>query len=167
MTPDREVAVLLTAGHVEIERVGHLLRPLGMPVGAGFFEMADAVFLEEAADLDRLPRRVAAVAIHQESRVWPHRLAHRGHDCLGAAGPFVLVVPAFPPDAELECRVTVGVALAQEALRLRFRRDVALHTGGVDRKEARLAAQELADALALELATEIPERGVEAGDRAK
>ena len=42
----------------------------------------------------------------------PERLAHGGHDLLGAARPFVDVVAAFGADAELEGVVAVPVAQA-------------------------------------------------------
>ena len=93
----------------------------------------------------------------------PRRLADGRHDRLGAAGPFVDVVAAFGADAELEGIEAVAVAQAQEAGGLVFRRDVALHRGGVGAELAGLAAEQRHDRLALDLAAPVPERGVEAG----
>ena len=60
----------------------------------------------------------------------------------------------------------MALAQADEALGLGFRRDVPAHAGGVNAQRARLAAEQRADALALELAAQVPKRGVEPGQRA-
>ena len=100
-------AVLLAARDVDVERRRDLGRPLELPVRARLLEVADAVVLEQAADLDRLRRRVAAVRVDQERRLVAERLAHRGDDGLGATRPLVLVVAALAADAELEAVVAV------------------------------------------------------------
>ena len=127
--------------------------------------MTDTVRLEQPADFNRLLGRVTAVAVHQQLRVGSHRFAHGGHDRLGPARPFILVVPTFPSDAELERGIAMRVAQTKETIGLRLRRDIAFHAGGINGEEARLSAQKLADALALELAAQIPERRVEAAHR--
>ena len=163
--PDGEVAVLLTPGHVQVEGVGDLLGPLDLPVRTRLLEMADPVVLQHAAHLDRLRGRVARVGVDQKRRLVAERLAHGGHHRLAAAGPFVLVVAAFLADPELEGPVARLVPEALQARGLVLGRDVPAHAGGVDGEGPRPAAQELADALALKLAAQVPEGGIEAGER--
>ena len=129
--------------------------------------MADAVILQEVPDLDRLHRRIGAVAVHQQPRIGAEGLADQRHDLVGAAGPLVLVMAAFLADSELECGVAVRVPQLGEARGFLLGRDLAaLHAGGIDRERPRLAAQQLADALARALAPQIPQGGVQAAQRA-
>ena len=116
--PGRDLAVLLAAGHRDVERVGHLLGLLELPVEARLLEMLDAVVLQHAADLDRALRREAAIGVDQQRRLVAERLADRRHDLFGAARPFVDVVAVFGGDAELEGVEAEFVAQPLEPLRL-------------------------------------------------
>jgi hypothetical protein len=138
--PDGQVAILLAAGHIELQRVGHLFRLLQFPVGAGFLEMADAVVLQQLPDLDGTRRRVTAVRVHEKVRIVAQRLVHCGNDRLGAAGPFVDIVAAFAGHAELEGVVPKLVAQTRQPRRLVLGGNVALHARRVDPDRARLAA---------------------------
>ena len=128
--------------------------------------MDDAVVLEHAAERDRPSRRVAAVAVDQQRCVVAECCAHRRDNRLGAAGPFVLVAADLLADAELEGVVAVRVAQPGETRGLVLGRDVAAHARGIDPERPRRAAQEFADALALEPAAQVPQRGVEPANRA-
>ncbi len=162
--PQRQVAILLAARDVEVERVCHLLGPVIFPIGARLLEMADAVILQHAADLDRLFRRVTAIGIHQQAGIGAEGLADERHDLVGPARPFILVMTAFLADAELEGGIAMLVPQAREAHGLLLGRDLAaLHAGGIDRKRPRPAAQQFADALARALAAQVPKRGIEPG----
>ena len=164
--PGRELAVLLAAGHGDVERVRHLPGLLQLPVGARLLVMLDPLGLEQPPDLDRARRREAAVGVDQKMRLGPERLADRRHDRLGPPRPFVDVVPALGADPELEGIEAVLVAQAQEALGLGLGRDVALHRRGVGTQPPGRAAEQLDHRLAVALAAQVPERRVEPGHRA-
>ena len=76
--PLPQEAVLLAARHVEVERGAHLRGLLDLPVRAGFLEVPVAVLLEQAADLDRPGRRVAAVAVGEQIHLVAKRAADLG-----------------------------------------------------------------------------------------
>ncbi len=116
--PDDHVVVLLAAGHVDVERRGHLARPLEFPVGAGLFVVADAVILQHATDFDRLRRGVAAIRVDHQRHLVAEGLTHGPDDFLAAPGPLVDIVTAFAGDAELERVVTVRFAQREHALGL-------------------------------------------------
>ena len=163
--PAREQAVLLAAGDVEVERLRHLGRPLELPVRAGLLEVDHAMLLEEPPDFDRLRRRVAAVRIDQEPRIGADRGPHSRNDSLCPAGPLVLVVPALPPDADLERGEAVAVSQLGETPRLVSRRDVAAHARRVRVDRAGGRSQELAHSHALQAAAQVPERRIDPGQR--
>jgi hypothetical protein len=97
--PGRQQAVLLPAGDVEVECAGDLRRPFELPVRARLLEVHDTVRLEQPADLDRLPRRVGAVRVDEQSDVVTERAANSGQQRLRPAGPLVRVVSALATDA--------------------------------------------------------------------
>ena len=123
--------------------------------------MADAVVFQHPSDFDGACRRKAAVGVHQEIRLAAQRPADLGHDLLGATRPLVQIVAAFAADAELEGVIAAFVAQAHEPLRLVPRGDVAPHAGSVDPNRTRRTAEQLADALALQLAAQVPQGGIE------
>src|SRR6266545_4835089 len=84
---------------------------------------------------------------------------------LRPAGPLVRVVSALATHAHLERVEAVLLAQARESASLLHRVDVAAHTRCVDRERPRRPAEQLAHALPLLLATEIPERRIHAADR--
>ena len=73
---------------------------------------------------------------------------------------------ALAADPDLERVVAVAIAQAGQTVGLGLGRDVAAHAGRVDPQGPRRAAEQLAHALALELAAQVPERGIEPGKRA-
>ena len=77
---------------------------------------------------------MASVRPGHASRSWPHSLP-----------------------IDLERVVSVAIAQAGQPFRLRLGRDVPSHAGGIDAQRPRLAAQQLADAFALEPAAQVPE----------
>ena len=156
-----QLAVLLAAGHGNIERVRHLPGLLQFPVGARLLVVLDPLGLEQPPDLDRACRREAAVGVDQKMRLGPEGLADRRHDRLGPARPFVDVVAALRPDPELEGIEAVPVAQAEEALGLGLGRDVPLHGRGIGAQPPGLAAEQLDHRLAVELAVQVPERRIE------
>jgi hypothetical protein len=91
---------------------------------------------------------------------------HLWHDRLGTPGPFVDVVSALGPDAPLEGVEPLLIAQPQQALSLGCGRYVTPHRGGVCTQPPRAAAEQLHYRFALELATQVPQRGIEPGDRA-
>ena len=112
-----------------------------------------------------LRRRVATVAVGQQLDVVAHGLAHGGNQLLGAPGRGVAVVARGHAQAHLEGLEAARVAQLDQPRGLVFGRDVAPHAGAVDRERIGLAAEQLADRLALDLAVEVPDGRVHAGQR--
>jgi hypothetical protein len=164
--PGCKVPVLFAAGDVDVERVGDLAGFLELPVRAGFLVVPDALRLEQAPDFDRAPGRVAAVRVDELRDAVAQSARDGGHDLLRAARPLIDVAPAFRGHAPFEGIESLLVAQPQETCRFSLGRDVALHRRGVGAQRAGLAAQQLDDGAAFELATQVPHRRVEAGQRA-
>ena len=101
-SPHTEVPVLLAAGDVELERLGHLTRPVELPVRAGLLEVRHSVALEHPPDGDRPGRRVAAVRVDEDRHLVSERRADALDDSLCAPRPFIGVVPALLADAHLD-----------------------------------------------------------------
>ena len=159
-------AVLLAAGHIDLQRVGDLFGLLHVPVGAGFLVMRESVVLQHVPDLDRARRRIAGVGVHQERHVVAQRLAHGRNDRFGPTRPLVPVAADFGADAELEGVEAKVVAQPPEAVGFVLRGDVAPHGRPVGPDATGAAADEGADGLALAPALQIPQRGVETAHRA-
>ena len=87
---------------------------------------------------------IASVRPGHSSRSWPHSL----------------------PTRNLKAPKPCSVAQPCEALGLVLRRDVAAHARGVGRERPRGAARERAHRLPFRRAAQVPERGVDAGQRA-
>jgi hypothetical protein len=111
-------------------------------------------------------RRIAGIGVDQQRDAVIHGLAHGGDDLLGAAWPFILAATAFGADAELEGVEAELVTQAAQPRSLVLRGDVAFHGGAIGADGAGCAADQLADRLALDPATQVPERRVEAAERA-
>ncbi len=129
--------------------------------------MENAVLLEHAPDLDRPRRRVAAVGVDEEGDVVPECRPHRFDESFSASGPLVLIVTADAADADLERLEGVPLTKSDETRGLLLRGDVASLARAVRSEARRLAAQELADALFLELPPEVPERRFESRESAE
>jgi hypothetical protein len=67
--------VLLSAGHLDVEGLGDLRRPLKLLVRTRLLELREAVPFEKSPDLDRLLRPVARVRVGQQLHVVSERLA--------------------------------------------------------------------------------------------
>ena len=146
----------------------HLGRPLELPVGARLLEVADPVLLEHPADLDR-SLQASNSCLHRRgaSTSSPSALRTGGTTASVRPGHSSSSWPHSAADAELERRSSPSSCCRRdEPLGLLLGRDVAAHARCVDRERAGRAAEQLADALARELAAKIPERRVEAGERA-
>ena len=109
-TPHALVPVLLAAGHVELERRGHLPGPVELPVRARLLEVGNTVLLEHVPDLDRSRGRVAAVRVDEERGVVTEPGAYLGDESVRTTRPLVLVVAALPSDPHLEGLESVCVA---------------------------------------------------------
>src|SRR5207247_59076 len=98
------------------------------------------------------------------SIIRPERLADQRHDRIGASGPLVLIMAAFLADPELEGIIPAFVPELHESLGFILRRDLAaLHARCIDRKGPGASAEKRAHALALELAAQVPQSGIEPG----
>ncbi len=64
--PCGQIAILLAAGDVDVQRVGHLFGLLQLPIGAGFLVVAKPVVLQHMSDLNRALGRIAAVGVDQQ-----------------------------------------------------------------------------------------------------
>src|SRR4029078_11420394 len=82
-----------------------------------------------------------------------------------ASRPLVLVVPALLPDPDLERRKAVALAQVGQAAGLVLGGDVAAHARRVGIDRAGRPPQQLAHARSLQLAAQVPERGVDAAQR--
>jgi hypothetical protein len=128
--------------------------------------MLDPVIFEQVPDLDGAGRGETAVGVDEQCRAIAESPADRRHDLLGAARPFVDVMAVFGSDAELE---GVEAELALQALHplgLGGRRDVAPHRRGIGAQWSRRPAEQADDRQAGLLAAAIPDRGIEAAERA-
>ena len=128
--------------------------------------MADAVVLQQLADLYGLGRRVAGVGIHQQGNAVTHGLAHGRDDLLRPAGPFILSPAAFGADPEFEGVIAQAVAQAEQARGFVLRRDIALHGGAIGPQAARRAADQLTDRLSFQSAPQVPKGGIQPANRA-
>ena len=164
--PGGEIAVLLAAGHVELERIADPFGLLELPVRAWLLVVTDPLGLEQMPDLDGAAGGEAAVRIHELSDPVAERARHPRHDRLGAAGPFIDVASALGADAPLESVEALFVPQAHEPRRLVGWLNVSSHRGGIGAKPPRPATEQLDHGPALELAAQVPQRGVEPGERA-
>jgi hypothetical protein len=89
--------------------------------------VADALGLQEPADLDRAVRREAAVGVHQPGHTVAEGAGHGRHDLLGPAGPLIHVMPALGSDPPFEGVETEVVAEPAQPFGLLARGDVAPH----------------------------------------
>ena len=129
--------------------------------------MAHTVLLEHLPDLHRPAWGIAAVRIDEQRDLFTQDRPHAAPDVLGTSGPFVVIVAALLPDPHLERVESVSLPEGGESSRLVRRSDVAAHARLVRTQGSRAPAEELADGLSLELASEIPERGLEPGEGAE
>ena len=148
------------------QRLRDLARPLELPVRARLLERGVAGVLEAASHRDRDVGRVAAVGVGVQLDVRPDRLAHRRDDRFAAPGRGVLVAAAGRAEPDLERLAAERVAQLREPRRLVGRADVAAHARSVGGQRAHLAAEQDRDRLARDLPVEIPQRGVDARQRA-
>src|SRR5205085_12006558 len=126
-------------------------RPLELPVRARLLEVDDTVRFQHRSDLDRAPRRVAAVPVDEQRGVVAERAPNQRDEFRGTAGPLVAVVAALTSDPDLERPVAALGLEAHEPLSLIRRRDVPARARRVDGERAR-PTEELADAAAGPLA---------------
>src|ERR1700694_5930095 len=164
--PLAQHAVLLAACDADVKRLADLASPVELPVGTGLLEMTDAVALQHAAHLDRLLRRVTAVGIDHENGAISKRLTHGRDDRLRAARPLVLIMPALLADPKLEGGEAEIVPKARQPVRFLAWADVAPHARCIGGIWAWGAAKQLTDTLAGALPAQVPQRGVQPGQRA-
>src|SRR6185437_6177379 len=89
-----------------------------------------------------------------------------GHHRLGASGPLVEVVAALRSDPPLEGVEAVAVAQVHQPRGLVRGCDVAPHGRGIGAQPPRRAAEQRHHRLALDPPAQVPQRGIEAGERA-
>ena len=164
--PGRKLAILLAAGHRHGKRIRHLLGLFQFPVRTGLLEVLDTLGFEQASHLDRAGWRKAAIGIDEQRHPGAERPTDRRDDLLGPPRPLVDVVATLGADAKLEGVEAKLIPQPGEPGCLVARGDVALHGRGVGSELPRRAAEQRHDGLAFELATEVPERRIEAAHRA-
>ena len=76
--PLGQAGVLLAPRDGNVQRGRDLRGPFEFPVGAGLFEVAELVLLEQLADLDRFGGRETAIAIGQQRHIVANGLPDRG-----------------------------------------------------------------------------------------
>ena len=101
----------------------------------------------------------------QQLDVVAHRLADGGDQLLRAPGRGIAVVAGGHAQAHLEGFEPARVPQLDQSRGFVFGRDVAPHAGAIDREGIGLAAEQLANRLAFDLAVEIPDGRVHAGQR--
>ena len=165
--PGRQLAVLLAAGHIYVQRVGHLLGLLQFPIRARLFKMRDAVVFQELSECNRFCRRIAGIGVHQQRAFISAKFGmHARHDVFAAPRPFVGVVPAFRGDAKFKRVKTELAAEFRKPRDFGFAVNVAFHGGRVGAHFSRRAAEQCAYRLAGAPAAQIPQRGVQSAERA-
>src|SRR6266513_3697571 len=128
--PGGEIAVLLAAGHVELERIADPFGLLELPVRARLLVVTDPLGLEQMPDLDGAAGGEAAVRIHELGDPVAERARKARHDRLGAAGPFIDVASALGADTPLESVEALFVPQAHEPRGLVGWLNVSSHRGG-------------------------------------
>jgi len=151
-SPLGQVVVLLAAGDVHRKGRRDFGRPLQFPIRTRLFEPEVTVVFHAATDLDRFGRRVTTVAVGQQFDVVPDGLADRRDQRLGPPGRSVPIVPRGDAEPHLEGPEAAFIPQASQPRSFVGGRDVAFHAGPVHRERDRLAADQLANRFALELA---------------
>jgi hypothetical protein len=102
--PLRQVVVLLAAGDKHVQRRGDFGRPFQFPIRARFLEEVIPVVLHAPADLDRLGRRVATVAVRQQADLVSHGSTDGGNQPLRPARRRIAVVSGWHATRTLNAR---------------------------------------------------------------
>ncbi len=164
--PVAHVAILLAAGDVDLQRVRDLPRPVRLPVGARLLIMGDAVGLQHAAHLDGALHPETAVGIDHFHHAVSQRARHGLDDLLGPARPFIHTATTFCADPELEGVKSLLVAKAAKPVGLVGWGDVALHRRGIGPQPPGRAADQTRYRLAGLPPQKVPQRRVQARQRA-
>ena len=163
--PHWQQAILLAARDVQRQGFAHFAGLVHFPVQAGLFKVADAVVLQHAPHFNGALGAKATVSVHQQFHFVAQRFAHRGNNRFGAARPFVCVVAVFGADAELEGVKAIAIPQRQQARGFVLWRDIAAHARRVGAQRARFTAQQFTDGFVVQLALQIPQRGLHAAQR--
>ncbi len=149
-----------------ILRARHFLRPLELPVRARLLERGVVRVLEPPPHRDRDVRRVAAVGVGKKLDVRSHSLTYGWNDRFAPSRCGVAIAPTGGAKADLEGFAADLIADPREPRRLVRGCDVPTHARPVRRQRPHRSAEQDRHRLARDLAVKIPERRVDARERA-